>query len=132
MAPGRRKSPLRVSLGYLEMEIMPIVWEMGKATVRDVFEKLYYSRRLAYTTVLTVMKRLVDKGMLRVDSTTIPFVYSPAVASQELATALVDEVIDRLLGGTSAPLVLHYLEHGKISAKEKSRFISLLGDQEKG
>ena len=114
------------------MEIMPIVWSGGHVTVRDVFEELYDARQLAYTTVLTVMKRLALKGMLEVDSSKVPFVYRPAIASKELATALVDEVIDRLLDGAPGPLVLHYLEHGTISTVEHMRVRSLLRNRHKG
>jgi BlaI family transcriptional regulator, penicillinase repressor len=102
----------------LEMEILPIVWRRGRATVRQVCEELYAARGLAYTTIMTVMKRLVDKNLLLVDTASIPFVYRPAVAREEVVTDLVDEVVERLLGGAAAPLVSYYLKYGKIAAKE--------------
>ncbi len=126
MSRGRRKSTAKVSLGYLEMDIMPIVWRHGLVTVKEVFEELYPSRKLAYTTIMTVMRRLAHKGILEVDDSVVPFVYQPKVGSQELAAAVVDEVVDRLLEGSSAPLVLHYLEHGKISSAEQGKIKTLL------
>lgn len=126
MSRGRRKSTAKVSLGYLEMDIMPIVWRHGQVTVKEVFEELYPSRKLAYTTIMTVMRRLAHKGILEVDDSVVPFVYQPKVGSQELAAAVVDEVVDRLLEGSSAPLVLHYLEHGKISSAEQGKIKTLL------
>ncbi len=126
MAPGRRKSTAKISMGYLEMDIMPIVWRLGSATVKQVFEELYTSRKLAYTTIMTVMRRLAYKGILEVDDSSVPFVYRPTVGDQELAAAVVDEVVDRLLGGSSAPLVIHYLKHGKISTAEQGKIRTLL------
>ena len=113
------------------MDIMPIVWRLGSATVKQVFEELYSTRKLAYTTIMTVMRRLAHKGILEVDDSSIPFVYRPTVGDQELAAAVVDEVVDRLLGGSSAPLVMHYLRHGNISIAEQGKIRTFLRDRVK-
>ncbi len=126
MPPGRRRSSRKVSLGYLEMEIMPIVWRRNLATVRDVFEEMYERKKLAYTTVMTVMKRLSEKGILKVDSSTIPFVYRPAMTSEELAGTVVDEIIECLLDGDWAPLMMHCVDSGKISEIEQEKMRTML------
>ncbi len=118
-------------MGHLEMDIMPIAWRNGAVTVKQVFEELYPARKLAYTTIMTVMKRLAHKGLLEVDDQTVPYVYRAVVDSQELTTAVVDEVVDRLLGGSSATLVLHYLKHGKMSQEERSMITLALEEQVK-
>ncbi len=52
-------------LGELEAEIMEIIWKLKSASVRDVFDKLKKHRKIAYTTIMTIMGRLVEKGILK-------------------------------------------------------------------
>jgi BlaI family transcriptional regulator, penicillinase repressor len=97
---------------------LPIVWRRGRATVRQVCEELYAARGLAYTTIMTVMKRLVYKNLLLVDTSALPFVYRPSAAREEVVALLVDELVECLLDGAAAPLVYHCLKYGNIAAKE--------------
>jgi BlaI family penicillinase repressor len=131
LAPGRRKSTVKLSLGYLEMDVMPIVWRYGEVTVRKVFEELYASKKLAYTTIMTVMNRLTHKGVLKVDKSNIPFVYKASLGSKELAAKVIDEVVNRLLEGTSTPIVLHYLENAKMNATDKKAVRTILTEDGK-
>ena len=52
-------------LGESEMEILHHVWELGEATVAEVQELILKNRKVAYTTVMTIMKNLNDKGFLK-------------------------------------------------------------------
>ena len=69
-------------LGTLEQEIMDILWKKKEGSVRDVFEVLKNGKSIAYTTVLTVMNRLVEKGCLRRKPDGNAFLYI-AVQTQE-------------------------------------------------
>ncbi len=84
-------------LGELEAQIMEVLWKRGTATVRDVHEALTRKRPLAYTTVMTVMSRLAEKGVLKRTLVDGAYVYRPAeprvdfearAASQLLKNAL--------------------------------------------
>lgn len=70
MSPLPNHRPKKLSLGPLETEILEIVWQLGSATVKDVHEKILADpeRELAYTSVMTVLRRLTNKGWLRCDS----------------------------------------------------------------
>lgn len=89
-------------LGPLEAVVMERLWKRGRATVRDVVEDLGRSRALAYTTVMTIMTRLHEKGLLERDRDGKTYVYRPAVSrqehrerlSRELVRGLVDEFGD--------------------------------------
>lgn len=108
---GRRKRPrsgINV-LGDLEIDVMAVVWQLKKATVKDVFEELYPKRRLAYTTIMTVMNRLAVKGFLSQNKTQIPYIYEPLVDQREMANSMVRDIIERILGGNPA-LVREYLQ----------------------
>ncbi len=69
-------------LGQLEQEIMDILWKKREGSVRDVVKQILRKKDIAYTTVLTVMNRLVEKGYLRRTETGVAFLYAP-VQSQE-------------------------------------------------
>lgn len=118
--PGNR-------LGDLEMQILPLVWQHGEATVRDVFKVLYAKRGLAYTTIMTVMNRLAVKGILNQDRSRIPYVYTPALDKKEMVTKLLDQVVDGVLGGQVGLLVSYCLEKGKIERQEVGALRELIG-----
>lgn len=104
------------ALGELDIDVLMVVWKMSRATVKDVFESLYGSRHLAYTTIMTVMGRLAKKGVLYQDRSTMPYVYTPIVGRHELAISIVNHVVDRLLDG-SPDAVVEHLTHSQHSKK---------------
>ena len=97
-------------IGSLEADILAIVWELGTAKVRDVYEILRERRTIAYTTVMTVMNNLVKKSLLTQDRSGIAYEYSPAIPGREVATTVLDSVVQRLLGGSRAMAVSHLLD----------------------
>ena len=60
-----------------ELEIMKVIWQLGSATVRDVYEQLLKSRKIAYTTVMTMMGTLEQKGRLTKTLRDRAYVYTP-------------------------------------------------------
>lgn len=96
-------------IGSLEADILAIVWEHDRTTVRDVYETLRERRQIAYTTVMTVMNNLVKKGLLTQDKTNIAYVYTPAIPGREVAHIVLDSVVDRLLLGQTNVAVSHLL-----------------------
>jgi predicted transcriptional regulator len=94
-------------MGPLEAAVMRIVWDRGPVTVRDVYEELRLRRTLAYTTVMTTMSALTSKGLVRRARNGRAFVYAPAVSDVEVARAMLDAVVDVVMGGRVAPLLEH-------------------------
>ena len=86
-------------IGSLEADILAVVWEQGRTTVRDVYETLRERRQIAYTTVMTVMNNLVKKHLLTQDRSAIAYVYKPAIPGRTVAQTVLESVIDRLLDG---------------------------------
>lgn len=105
-------------IGSLEADILAIVWELGTAKVRDVYEILRERRPIAYTTVMTVMNNLVKKNLLSQDRSGIAYEYTPAIPGREVATTVLDSVVARLLGGSSSLAVSHLLDVRDLSAEE--------------
>jgi hypothetical protein len=83
-----RKKGLRKILGDLEADVMEAIWARGEATVHDVHERLAGAdRELAYTTVMTVMSRLAEKGLLERRKDGAAYLYMPAASKEEFTGA---------------------------------------------
>ena len=99
-------------LGPLEAEVMDRLWKRGRATVRDILGDLGRTRSLAYTTVMTIMTRLYDKGLLVRDRNGKMYMYRPAFSreehrarlSRDLVRGLVDQFGDVALAHFAAEL----------------------------
>lgn len=91
------RSGVEKLLGELENAIMDILWRRNEATVREVLAELNRTRLLAYTTVLTVMSRLVEKGLLIQDKTDRAHLYRPAMSREAYAAETAGQVIRSLV-----------------------------------
>jgi predicted transcriptional regulator len=112
-----RKKGLRKILGDLEADVMEAIWALGRATVHDVVERLAAAdRELAYTTVMTVMSRLADKGLLDKQKDGAAYVYAPAASKEEFTRRTVGTVLSELLDDFTAPAM--------------SQFVDLVGEQD--
>jgi predicted transcriptional regulator len=85
-------------IGSLEADILAVVWEKEKTTVRAVYETLRERRTIAYTTVMTVMNNLVKKHLLTQDKSGIAYVYTPAIPGREVAQTVLVSVVHKLIG----------------------------------
>ena len=101
-----------------ELEIMKVVWQKGEATVRDVYEDLLERRKIAYTTVLTMLNVLETKGHLRKRQDDRAFVYKPTKPEATVVRSMVREFVDRLFDGAAEPLVVHLLRDRHFTRKE--------------
>lgn len=106
----RRKQPLAAVLGSLETEVMNVVWSRGEVTVRAVQEVLDDSRPVAYTTVMTTMGRLADKGLLRRVEGRRAHRYSALLSKDQYARTAVKSVVDWLVGQFQEPAVAYLVD----------------------
>src|SRR6185437_9014463 len=118
------------TLTPLELAIMKVVWELEAATVRDVYERLRTRRDVAYTTVLTMMKILEQKGYVTKARADRAFVYRPARPRQQVLGGMVREFIDRVFDGASRPMLLHLVKHTKLSDKERKALLRAIEEVE--
>ena len=98
---------------------MKIVWERDQATVRDVYEALRSKRQIAYTTVMTMMRILEDKGYLKKALADRAHVYKPARPRQQVLGAMVRDFLDRVFDGASDRLLVHLARDNKLTAKQR-------------
>jgi len=109
-----------------ELEIMKIVWQHGTATVREVYEDLLKTRKIAYTTVMTMMGILEQKGRLTKNSRDRAYVYSPSEPQGEVVGNMVHDFVTRVFDGSAKPLLMHLVEKKKISQQELDEISKLL------
>ncbi len=113
------------SISNLEADIMKIVWERKKVTVREVHEymlrKEIESKKegfIPYTTVMSTMTTLAEKGLLKQDKSSKTYIYSAAVDNKELSKSIIKSVAEKLLEESSSKMVSHFLsDSSKISAE---------------
>ena len=106
----RERSRDLTGLGWLEADVLRVVWDKGEVTVRDVYEALREHRRIAYTTVMSVLRNLAAKGLLEQDRSQAAYVYRPRVTDEEVARGILDALVDKIMGGRRQPLI-DYLQH---------------------
>ena len=112
-----------------ELAIMKVVWRLDTATVRDVYEALRAERSIAYTTVMTMMRILEDKGYLKkAISSDRAFVYAPTKPRQQVLGAMVRDFVDRVFDGAPDSLLLHLAKDNKLTQKQR-RIIETLIDK---
>lgn len=101
-----------------ELEIARIVWDRGEVTVREVLEALPAERDLDFFTVQTYLRRLTDKGYLKVHKTGRNNVYSPKVRKNRVISQMVEDFVHGVFDGDAVPLVQHLLQEKPLTESE--------------
>ena len=112
----------------VELEIMQVLWDLEQGTVREVYEVLRERRQVAYTTVMTMMGILEEKGHVRRRKEGRAFLYTPARPRQKVIASMVDEFVGRVFGGSAKPLVLGLAKDKKLSAEDLREIERMLKD----
>jgi BlaI family transcriptional regulator, penicillinase repressor len=102
-----------------ELAIMKVVWGLGQATVRQVYEAFREKRAIAYTTVMTMMRILEEKGYLRKELVDRAHVYEPVRPQQQVMGAMVRDFVDRVFDGAADNLLVHLARDNKLTARQK-------------
>lgn len=112
-----------------ETEILRLVWQLDEASVQDVCDKLPASRKIAYATVQTLLRRLEKKGYLKHYKQGKAHVFYASVKSEDVIKRSVADFIERLFGGDPVPLMQYLAEHGKVEADDIERLKELVRKQ---
>jgi predicted transcriptional regulator len=120
--------PARESdLADAELEVLSTLWDEGPCTVRAVMNHLRADgRRLAYTTVLTFLSRLEQKGFVTADKSDVAYVYRPAVSREQISQSRVRKLLEVFFDGAPAALVLQLMREGRFSADEIAQLQRLI------
>jgi BlaI family transcriptional regulator, penicillinase repressor len=110
--------PRHTTLTPQELEIMKLVWQLERASVRDIYEALLEHRKIAYTTVMTMMKILETKGYLKKRRQERAFIYRPTRPKSKVIGGMIREFINRVFNGSAEPLLVHLVKARHIREKD--------------
>ena len=117
-------------LGESEMEILHHVWELGEATVAEVQEKILETRKVAYTTVMTIMKNLNDKGFLKYRKQGVTYVYSAAIKPENVQFNLINNLIHKVFKGSPSALVQTLVKAENLNEEDLNAIKKLIDGME--
>ena len=122
--------PRSRTLTEQELEIMKVVWGLERATVRDVYESLRERRKIAYTTVMTMMNILEAKKYLKKQPQERAYVYQATRPRSEVIKAMVREFVDRVFNGSAEPLLVHLIKDRRLSQKDLEKIARTIEEAE--
>ncbi len=124
--------PKAKELTERELELMHAFWDRGELTAADVRDALAeQGRDLAYTTVATLVRILLDKGFLTQTNDDRPFRFVPARSYEEVSRSLLGDLVERVFGGSRTKLLVRLFEEEKLSPVEKKRLKEILDEKGK-
>jgi len=122
--------PKAKELTERELEVMHVFWDRGESTAADVREALaVQGRDLAYTTVATLVRILLDKEFLTQTGEERPFKYISARTYEEVSRSLLGDLVQKVFGGSRTQLLMRLFEEEKLSASERKRLKKILGEK---
>ncbi|MGM0589680.1 MAG: BlaI/MecI/CopY family transcriptional regulator [Bacteroidota bacterium] len=117
-------------LGETEMEVLQHVWELNSASVADVRERILKEREVAYTTIMTVMKNLTEKGYLKYRKEGVTYIYSPAQEPESVRFNLIKDMVKKVFKGSPMQLVQTLVQGEDLSEEEKREIRSMIDQME--
>jgi len=117
-------------LGDSEMEVLTLVWELKKATVSQVQEKILQNRKVAYTTVMTIMQNLSKKGYLEFEKEGQMYVYTAAIDPAEVKKDFLGHIINKVFKGSPTALMQTLVQSEEISDEERKSIIEIIKKME--
>jgi len=124
---GKNAKALKADLGAAELEALTTLWDDGPATVREVMQGLHRrGRKVAYTTVLTFMTRLEQKGYVTSDKSGVAYVYRAKAPRERVVGSRVRSLMQQMFGGSAAPMALHLLRTERFTPEEISEMRQLI------
>jgi BlaI family transcriptional regulator, penicillinase repressor len=115
-----------VRFSEAEWRLMTVLWAKSPATGRDVHDAVIAETGWAYTTVKTMLDRLVEKGALAVETPRHAAHYRPVVSRADGRRSAVRTLLDQAFGGSPAPLVAHLLNDQRLSKRDRDEITRML------
>jgi predicted transcriptional regulator len=117
-------------LGETELEVMQHVWVLGEARVGDVRDRILGSRRVAYTTVMTVMRNLAEKGYLAYQQDGASYVYSATRSERDVQESILEQLVGKMFDGSSGALIQTLVNRESLTEDERAELIDAINKLE--
>ena len=118
-------------LGRMQLLIMKVLWNKGRATAREITDALNESEPVAHSTVQTLLRGLEDKGSVSHEAEGRTFVFFPLVEEVKYQRRVTNDLVERVFGGNVADLVAHLLKNEKVSSRELKEIRRLINQRDK-
>ena len=116
----------------LELLILKVLWQLGRASVRQVRDTLAPIRDLAYTSVTTMLTIMARKGYVKRKKDGRIYIYQATYQEHKASTNMLRDVIDRLFGGSTTAVLQHLLETSDLDDAELKQIRQLINRKAKG
>ena len=113
-----------------ELEILDVLWDLKKATVREVYEELSKRKSTTYTTVLKFMQIMQSKGLVVRDEQGKAHIYRAKQSQRQMQSTLVGTLLDKVFRGSALSLVQHVLETKPATSEELEMIRRMISDAE--
>lgn len=122
----------QTSLGELEQQIMDIVWEQKNCSARDVLTKIERDKKLAYTTIATILQRLYDKGLLTRKESRAGHIYSPKVSRENYTKNVAKSFLKNFISSFGDTAIASFADSiDKLPDKKRKYFLEILDEHDK-
>lgn len=109
-----------------EMEILRVLWSSGEQTVRDIHDEISKTKRIAYTSLATIMRIMVEKEIVEIVDARRPQKFRAVLSEKEGRKAVTDEWLSRQFGGSVTELIRHALSGRKLSKAERAELLAIV------
>ena len=120
------------SLGELEQQIMDIVWERKQCSAREVLTKLEKNKKLAYTTVATILQRLYEKGLVKRTDDKSGYIYSPKLSKESYSRNIAQSFLKKFINSFGDTAIASFAQSvDRLPTKKREYFLKLLEEHDK-
>ncbi len=121
-----------MKLTKAEWQIMNALWEAHPATAREVMDRLPKGVKWAYTTIKTMLTRLVEKQAVRESKQGNTSLYDPLLSQRKARISAFRSLVDQAFDGAMGPLVHFLVEEKQLTPKQQAELVALLQDEKQG
>ena len=120
------------SLGELEQQIMDIVWERKQCSAREVLTKLEKNKKLAYTTVATILQRLYEKGLVKRTDDNSGYIYSQKLSKESYSRNIAQSFLKKFINSFGDTAIASFAQSvDRLPTKKREYFLKLLEEHDK-
>jgi predicted transcriptional regulator len=105
-------------LPQAEFDVMDVLWKRGHATIKEIHAELSRGRKLAYTTVATLLNRLRERGYVESVERNFAYEFHPVIAREQVVRRKLNTLVDRVLGGDISPLAAYIAQNRKLTPRQ--------------
>ena len=119
-----------LKFGRVQMRIMRVLWEMGRANARDITDALNKMEPIAHSTVQTLLRKLEQKGAVDHNIDNRTFIFFPLVKEENVTKSALREFIDRIFAGSPQGLVSYLIKNESFSPQDMEQIRDLINEKD--